>query len=178
MSARLFFELKETLGVRRTCLPARGFTLIEVMIVVAVIAILAAIALPSYDSYLRKGRRADAQAALTDIASKQQQYLMDARAYAPDLATLNYTLQTSVTNWYAVTVLPAGPPPSFTITATPIAGKDQVKDGVLELTSTGAKKRTLGSREMQTAVRLTLPAELAKHAMAEGTRAVAKASSS
>ena len=42
----------------------------------------------------------------------------------------------------------------------------------------GAKKRTLGSREMQTAVRLTLPAELAKHAMAEGTRAVAKASTS
>ena len=40
-----------------------------------------------------------------------------------------------------------------------------------------AKKRTLGSREIQTAVRLTLPAELAKHAMAEGTRAVAKASS-
>ena len=42
----------------------------------------------------------------------------------------------------------------------------------------GAKKRTLGSREMQTAVRLTLPAELAKHAMAEGTRAVSKASGS
>ena len=38
------------------------------------------------------------------------------------------------------------------------------------------KKRTLGSREVQTAVRLTLPAELAKHAMAEGTKAVAKAS--
>ena len=42
----------------------------------------------------------------------------------------------------------------------------------------GAKRRTLGSREVQTAVRLTLPAELAKHAMAEGTRAVAKATSS
>ena len=41
----------------------------------------------------------------------------------------------------------------------------------------GAKKHTLGSREVQTAVRLTLPAELAKHAMAEGTRAVAKATS-
>lgn len=37
------------------------------------------------------------------------------------------------------------------------------------------KKRTLGSREVQTAVRLVLPAELAKHAMAEGTKAVAKA---
>src|SRR5271154_6490817 len=41
----------------------------------------------------------------------------------------------------------------------------------------GAKKRTLGSREIQAAARLTLPAELAKHAMAEGTRAVAKATS-
>ena len=40
-----------------------------------------------------------------------------------------------------------------------------------------SKKTTLGSREVQAAVRLTLPAELAKHAMAEGTRAVAKASS-
>jgi len=39
-----------------------------------------------------------------------------------------------------------------------------------------AKKRTLGSREIQTAVRLTFPSELAKHAMAEGTRAVAKSS--
>lgn len=40
-----------------------------------------------------------------------------------------------------------------------------------------AKKRTLGSREIQSAIRLTFPSELAKHAMAEGTRAVAKASS-
>ena len=38
------------------------------------------------------------------------------------------------------------------------------------------KKRTLGSREIQTAVRLVLPAELAKHAMAEGTKAIAKVS--
>lgn len=38
------------------------------------------------------------------------------------------------------------------------------------------RRRTLGSREVQTAVRLVLPAELAKHAMAEGTKAVAKAS--
>lgn len=126
---------------------ARGFTLIELMVVVAVIAILAAIALPSYNNYLRKGRRADAQAALTDIASRQQQYLMDARAYAPDLATLNYTLQDSVTNWYAVAIAVAGPPPSFTVTATPVAGKDQTNDGSLELTSTGAKKRTLGGTD-------------------------------
>jgi type IV pilus assembly protein PilE len=117
------------------------------MVVVLVIAILAAVALPSYNSYLRKGRRADAQAALTDIASRQQQYLMDARAYAPNLATLNYTLQDTVTNWYAIDIDVAGPPPSFTVIATPIAGKDQEKDGSLELTSTGAKKRTLGGTD-------------------------------
>ena len=57
--------------------------------------------------------------------------------------------------------------------------KDQFESIAVEAAALarGAKKRTLGSREMQTAVRLTLPAELAKHAMAEGTRAVAKASS-
>jgi len=126
---------------------ARGFTLIEVMLVVAVIAILAAIALPSYNSHLRKARRADAQGALTDIASRQQQYLMDARAYAPDLATLSYTPQDTVTNWYTIAIAVAGPPPSFTVTATPIAGKDQTKDGSLELTSTGAKKRTLSGTD-------------------------------
>jgi type IV pilus assembly protein PilE len=126
---------------------ARGFTLIEIMIVVAVIAILASIALPSYNNYLRKARRADAQAALTDIASRQQQYLMDARAYAPDLATLSYTPQASVTDWYGIAITVAGPPPSFTVTATPVAGKDQTKDGTLELTSTGAKKRTLSGTD-------------------------------
>lgn len=126
---------------------ARGFTLIEVMVVVTIIAILAAIALPSYNNYLRKGRRADAQAALTDIASRQQQYLMDARAYAPDTATLGFTPQTSVTDWYTIAIAVGGPPPSYSITATPIAGKDQVKDGVLNLTSTGAKKRTLGGTD-------------------------------
>ena len=124
---------------------ARGFNWIEMMIVVAVIAVLAAIAVPNYNNYLRKGRRADAQAVLTDIASRQQQYLMDARAYAPDLATLNFAPQASVTDWYAIAIAVAGPPPSFTVTATPIAGSDQTKDGSLELTSTGAKKRTQGS---------------------------------
>ena len=127
---------------------ARGFTLIEIMIVVVVIAILAGIAIPSYQNQLRKGRRADAQAFLMDLAQRQQQYLLDARAYALDpgaATTLGFTggIPTSVGNFYTVTVGPAAPtvPPSFTITATPIAGKEQVKDGVLTLDSTGKKTR-------------------------------------
>ena len=60
----------------------RGFTLIELMIAVAVVAILAAIGYPSYTEHIRKSRRATAQAALMDLASRQQAYLLDRRAYA------------------------------------------------------------------------------------------------
>ena len=66
----------------------RGFTLIELMIAVAVIAILAAIAIPNFSSHTIKARNAAAQAFLMDIAQRQEQYLLDNRSYAPDLATL------------------------------------------------------------------------------------------
>lgn len=66
----------------------RGFTLIELMIAVAVIAILAAIAIPNFSSHTIKARNAAAQAFLMDIAQRQEQYLLDNRSYASDLATL------------------------------------------------------------------------------------------
>ncbi|HYT15145.1 MAG TPA: prepilin-type N-terminal cleavage/methylation domain-containing protein, partial [Burkholderiales bacterium] len=58
-----------------------GFTLIEVMIVVAVIGILAAIAYPSYQSYLQRGNRSQAEQLMMAISNKEVQYFLDARAY-------------------------------------------------------------------------------------------------
>src|SRR5688572_2506125 len=118
-----------------------GFTLMEVLIVVAIIGILAAIAIPSYSYHVRKGHRASAQSYMTDIATKQSQYLLDARTYASSVADLGLTEPTSVTPYYTITISTASPPPSYTITATPKSGTSQASDGVMTLTQTGAKTR-------------------------------------
>ena len=131
---------------------ARGFTLIEIMIAVAIVAILVSIAVPSYQSQLRKGRRADAQAFMMDLAQRQQQYLLDARTYATGataVTDLGTKAPATVTDFYTVDIGPAAAttPPTYTITTTPIAGKAQEKDGFLELKSDGAKRRSYGGTD-------------------------------
>ena len=116
-----------------------GFSLIELMIVVVIVAILAAIAIPSYENQIRKGRRAAAQNYLLDIANRQQQFLLDARRYATSVGELNVTAPPEVTPFYTVAIATAGPPPTFVITATPIGA--QVADGALTLNQQSAKTR-------------------------------------
>src|SRR5688572_23692834 len=65
--------------------PRHGFTLIELMIVVAIIGILAVIAYPSYNNYATQTRRSDAQVALTRIAAQQEKYRADCGWYATTL---------------------------------------------------------------------------------------------
>lgn len=118
----------------------KGFTLVELMVTVVIIGILASIVLPSYQDYLRKGRRAAAQAVLMDVAQKQQQYLLDARSYASDLTTLNISVPADVSKYYAITLaVGGGAPPTFTATATPNSGTDQASDPTLTIDNTGAK---------------------------------------
>ncbi len=120
----------------------RGFTLIELMVTVAIVAILAVIVYPSYQSYLVRNNRAAAQSALMDIAQRQQQYLLDKRAYACDLTStgLNWTAPANVAANYGIaisiapgTCLAPATPPVFTATATPIAGSRQAPDGPLSI---------------------------------------------
>lgn len=134
--------------------PHRGFTLIELMIAVAVIAILAAIAFPYYQDHLRKGRRAAAQGFMMEVANREQQYLLDARNYAvniPDLSvanSLNITTPAEVSPYYTVKVDPGAPttPPTYTVTATPKPNQAADAYGVMTLNHEGAKFRNNGAQ--------------------------------
>jgi type IV pilus assembly protein PilE len=110
------------------------------MVTVAIIGILVAIAIPNYQNHLRKGRRADAQAFMMDVANRQQQYLLDARTYATTLAQLNATPPTSATNFYSFAITTAARRPLHHH-GTPTAGTAQASDGALVLDSTGTKTR-------------------------------------
>jgi type IV pilus assembly protein PilE len=84
---------------------ARGFTLVELMIAVAVVAVLMAIAFPSYESYVRRSKRATAQSALMTIANRQQAHLLDMRAYTSSLTALSFSPPQELRNDYAFDVV-------------------------------------------------------------------------
>jgi len=123
----------------------RGFTLIELMIVVAIVAILAGVAWPSYQEHVRTTRRADAQGALMGLAQAMERHFTEKGSYsgaadANDVPTI-FPAQAPIdggTKFYNLRITDADAT-SYTLQAQPIAGSAQASDGILELNSAGQK---------------------------------------
>ena len=133
--------------LRRVGKPELGFTLIELMIVVAIISILAAISFPAYDAYVIRGKRAEGRAMLMDAASKMEKHYGDCLKFgtniaaAKDCAADNVNLCgaaacLSETDKYTLSLENAGAN-SYTVVASP--SFDDTECGTFKLKHTGEK---------------------------------------
>ena len=122
----------------------KGFSLIELMIVLAIIGVLSAIAYPSYDSYMKKSRRADAKIALQAMADRQERFYLQNNTYTNIIANVGGT--GTEKNYYVLSIDSADVN-AFALTATAVAGGPQATDTttnngdctVMQLTSASAK---------------------------------------
>jgi type IV pilus assembly protein PilE len=123
-----------------------GFSLIELMIVVVIATILASIAIPSYNSQIRKSRRTEAKTALADLASREERYFATQNVYTNDPVALKYVTSgawpVAIGNYYSIsnvnvqlpTASPtATTPGTYTLQITPTAGSTQVNDTSCQL---------------------------------------------
>jgi type IV pilus assembly protein PilE len=133
-----------------------GFTLIELMIVVAIVGILASIAVPSYQESVRKSRRADAKGALMGLANAMERHFTETNSYcdaggagggdscgegASDFGTPSVYAPGSETEaYYNFTINDDITPSSYTLSATPDGAQIGDKCGTLTLTNTGDKQ--------------------------------------
>ena len=121
-----------------------GFTLIELMIVVAIVAILAAIAVPAYNEQVRKTRRAQARSDVMALVQALERFHTANNTYTgyPNAAVNS---PASGTAFYAITPSNLAAT-TYTLTAVPVAGTDQANDrcATLAITHTGAKTTTSG----------------------------------
>lgn len=134
----------------------KGFTLLEMVVVVAVIGILLGIAIPSYQNYVIRSNRTEGQALLSDAAARQERYYSQnpGVGYTKDVAKLGMSSANSPNNLYNLTI--ATPTSTtYTLTATPINSQTRDKTcGKLTLNRNRRTRRSRQDRQQQHRQRL------------------------
>lgn len=139
-------KLKNVSVKRHSLSHNSGFTLVEVMVVMAIIGILSAVAFPSYTEYIRRGNRAEATAALLEAQQFMERYYAANNRYStaangnPSLPTRLQTIPSSGEARYALGV--AATVNTYTLTATPSGSMAADKCGSLTITNTGIKGKS------------------------------------
>jgi type IV pilus assembly protein PilE len=146
---RSILDSSIAMNLKRT----RGFTLLEIMIVVVIVGILAAIVLQQYRQQVIRANRSAAQQFLSDVATRQQQLQLDQRSYqlvalstsasdsfklSPASGGINLPIPSTTAGYYKFEVNPATAT-AFTATATPVTGSIQANDGNLSIDQAGNK---------------------------------------
>lgn len=120
----------------------RGFTLIELMITVAIVGILAAIAYPNYTQYVQRGYRAEGIAMVTDAVARMERYFAQNNTYAvPNLAALGYTAETTTTSSgkYALSLSSTPTATTYTLQVAPQGTQAKDTCGNLSIDQAGTK---------------------------------------
>jgi type IV pilus assembly protein PilE len=119
---------------------AKGFSLLELMIVVAIIGILVMIAYPSYQMHVMKSRRTEAKTGLLALAQAQEEYRADRNEYADSLTNLKEATQIRAERTFYSFSLSRPTPLTFTLTARPVGAQlDDTQCPVFTLDQAGQK---------------------------------------